>query len=60
LSEANLRAETHALVIAVQHGDRYITSPPADLRLTEGDFLYLLGDESDVLLARRRLTSGGS
>jgi len=56
LAEVNLRAETGALVIAAQQRGRYITSPPADLQLGVGDVLYLLGDESDVLLARRRLT----
>lgn len=56
LAEVNLRAETGALVIAVQQRGRYITSPPADLQLGVSDVLYLLGDESDVLLARRRLT----
>jgi K+/H+ antiporter YhaU regulatory subunit KhtT len=45
-------------VIAVQHDGRYVRSPPADLRLSEGDVLYLLGDDSDILLARRRLASG--
>jgi monovalent cation:H+ antiporter-2, CPA2 family len=60
LSEVNLRAETNALVIAVQQGERYITSPAADLRLREGDVLYLLGDESDVMLARRHLAGGKS
>ena len=38
-------------------GTRHRPSPPADLRVDEGPF-YLLGDESDVLLARRRLTAG--
>jgi CPA2 family monovalent cation:H+ antiporter-2 len=55
LAEVNLRAETGALVIAVQKNGRHITSPPADLTLSEGDVLYLMGDESDVLLARRHL-----
>jgi CPA2 family monovalent cation:H+ antiporter-2 len=57
LAEVNLRAETGALVIAVQQGGRYVTSPPADLKLSEGDVLYLVGDESDIMLARRHLTS---
>jgi len=57
LAEVNLRAETGALVIAVQQGGRFVTSPPADFRLSEGDVLYLVGDESDIMLARRRLTS---
>src|SRR5262249_37019101 len=56
LAEVNLRAETGALIIAVRQNNRYVTSPPPDFALTEGDVLYLLGDESDVLLARRRLS----
>jgi CPA2 family monovalent cation:H+ antiporter-2 len=58
LAELNLRAETGALVIAVRHDSTYLTSPAADLTLGEGDVLYLLGDSSDVLLARHRLTHG--
>jgi CPA2 family monovalent cation:H+ antiporter-2 len=60
LAEVNLRADTGALVIAVQQGGRYRTSPPADLMLAAGDVLYLLGDDSDVMLARRRLTGDGA
>jgi CPA2 family monovalent cation:H+ antiporter-2 len=56
LADVNLRAETGALIIAVQQNNRYVTSPSPDLRLQEGDVLYLLGDESDVMLARRRLS----
>jgi monovalent cation:H+ antiporter-2, CPA2 family len=56
LADVNLRAETGALVIAVRQNGRYITSPAADLQLGAGDVLYLLGDDSDVLLARRRLS----
>jgi CPA2 family monovalent cation:H+ antiporter-2 len=59
LAEVNLRAETGALVIAVQQGDRQVTSPPADLSLSEGDVLYLVGDVSDIALARRRLSQPG-
>ena len=58
LAEVNLRAETGALVIAVQHGDRYTTSPSADLRLDQGHVLYLVGDDSDILLARQLLSEG--
>ena len=47
------------LVIAVQQGGRYTTSPPADLMLSSGDVLYLLGDDSDIMLARRRLSGDG-
>jgi CPA2 family monovalent cation:H+ antiporter-2 len=59
LADVNLRADTGALVIAVQQEGRYTTSPPADLQLRARDVLYLLGDESDILLARRRLTGEG-
>ncbi len=59
LAEVNLRADTGALVIAVQQGFRYTTSPAADLRLEAGDVLYLLGDDSDIMLARRRLSGDG-
>jgi K+/H+ antiporter YhaU regulatory subunit KhtT len=55
LAEINLRAETGALIIAVQQNGRYLTSPPADLKLSIGDILYLVGDESDIMLARRHL-----
>lgn len=58
LADVNLRAVTGALVIAVRQDSQYVTSPPTDLRLQEGAVLYLLGDESDVRLARRRLTDG--
>jgi CPA2 family monovalent cation:H+ antiporter-2 len=58
LGELNLRADTGALVIAVQRGTEYVTSPAAELRLQAGDVLYLFGDVSDVLLARQRLTVG--
>jgi CPA2 family monovalent cation:H+ antiporter-2 len=55
LAEVNLRAETGALILAVQKSGRYITSPAADLELATGDILYLVGDDSDVMLARRHL-----
>jgi CPA2 family monovalent cation:H+ antiporter-2 len=55
LAEVNLRAETGALIIAVRQGGRYITSPPADLELSAGTILYLVGDDSDILLSRRHL-----
>jgi monovalent cation:H+ antiporter-2, CPA2 family len=60
LADVNLRADTGALVIAVQHNGRYITSPAADLQLKAGDVLYLLGDDTDIMLARRRLTGEGT
>jgi CPA2 family monovalent cation:H+ antiporter-2 len=60
LAEVNLRAVTGANVIAVQQGGRHITSPSADFTLREGDVLYLMGDESDIMLSRRHLASGGT
>jgi K+/H+ antiporter YhaU regulatory subunit KhtT len=45
-------------VIAIQRASRYVASPGVDLRLEDGDILYLLGEAGDVLLARRRLTTG--
>ena len=58
MAELNLRAKTNASVIAIQRHDRYITALSPDERLAEGDVLYLVGDETDVLLARNLLASG--
>jgi CPA2 family monovalent cation:H+ antiporter-2 len=58
LVELDLRAETGATVLAVRREGRTITSPDAGFRLAAGDDLYLLGDDSDVLLARHRLEQG--
>ena len=57
IAELNLRANTNASVMAIQRGDRYITALSADERLQDGDVLYLVGDETDVLLARQLLSS---
>jgi CPA2 family monovalent cation:H+ antiporter-2 len=58
LAEINLRASTGATVLAIKVGREYVTSPAAGQVLEAGHVLYLLGDASDVLLARDRLTSG--
>ena len=58
LAEIDLRAQTGASVLAIQSGQRYTTSPTADVRLVAGDNLYLLGDESDIVLARKHLAEG--
>ena len=58
MAEVNLRALTGASVLAIRRDGRSWTSPPADLRLAAGDVLYLLGDASDVLLAREHLDRG--
>jgi CPA2 family monovalent cation:H+ antiporter-2 len=56
LAEIELRAKTGASVLAIRRGERYSTSPNAETTLAEGDTLYLLGDDSDIALARRHLT----
>lgn len=58
IAELNLRASTGASILAVQRGSSFITALSPDERLNEGDVLYLLGDESDVLLARKRMADG--
>ena len=58
LVELNLRANTHASIIAIQRGKKYITAPSAAEQLQEGDVLYLVGDEADVMLARNLLITG--
>jgi K+/H+ antiporter YhaU regulatory subunit KhtT len=56
VAELNLRALTNASVLAVHRGEKYMTSFPPSERLHHGDVLYLVGDETDILLARRLLT----
>ena len=58
LGEVDLRAQTGATVVAVQKGQDYVTSPTAALVLEVGDVLFLTGDDSDVQLARARLSNG--
>lgn len=58
IAEVNLRAHSGASILAVQRGDRYRTALSASEVLEGGDVLYLVGDESDVLLARQRLIDG--
>ena len=58
ISEINLRAATNASVIAIQRGDRYITALSPEERLQTGDVLFLVGDDSDVMLARNLLVTG--
>jgi CPA2 family monovalent cation:H+ antiporter-2 len=58
IAEVNLRAETGALVVALESKGKRTTSPSADNALGAGDVLYLMGDTSDILLARARLSKG--
>jgi monovalent cation:H+ antiporter-2, CPA2 family len=58
LQDADLRKLTGATVLAVRRGSVTVTSPPGSFRLAAGDDTFLLGDDSDVLLARVLLTDG--
>jgi CPA2 family monovalent cation:H+ antiporter-2 len=58
LQELDLRNSTGATVLAVRRATGTTTSPPASFQLEAGDDIFLLGDDSDVLLARALLTQG--
>jgi CPA2 family monovalent cation:H+ antiporter-2 len=58
VADLNLRAVTGASILAIQRRDRYLTSLSPEERIEQGDVMYLMGDESDVLLARQHLTQG--
>jgi CPA2 family monovalent cation:H+ antiporter-2 len=58
LAEIELRATTGATVLLIDAGGKYIASPAGSQVLKAGQVLYLMGDESDILLARARLTQG--
>ena len=58
MAEINLRAKTGATALAIQRNGSYVTPVPPDEHVLASDVLYLIGDESDILLARRLLTSG--
>jgi CPA2 family monovalent cation:H+ antiporter-2 len=58
LTEINLRATTGASILALQRGAGYLTALSPDERLQEGDVLYMVGDDSDILLARQLLSEG--
>ncbi len=58
LQELNLRVRTGATVLAVRRKTGTITSPHGSFRLEGGDDVFLLGDDSDVMLARALLSDG--
>jgi CPA2 family monovalent cation:H+ antiporter-2 len=58
LQELNLRARTGATVLAVRRAGSTTTSPDGSFRLQANDDVFLLGDDSDVLLARSFLNDG--
>jgi CPA2 family monovalent cation:H+ antiporter-2 len=58
LQAINLRGATGATVIAVRRPTGTTTSPDGGFAFAAGDDIFLLGDDSDVLLARALLTDG--
>jgi CPA2 family monovalent cation:H+ antiporter-2 len=58
LQAIDLRNQTGATVIAVRRASGTITSPDAGFALAAEDDIFLLGDDSDILLARGLLTDG--
>lgn len=58
LGDVGLRSTTGATVLAILHGTAYITAPTATQPLEIGQVLYLLGDDTDIILARDLLTLG--
>jgi CPA2 family monovalent cation:H+ antiporter-2 len=58
MGEIDLRARTGATALAIQRNGSYVTPVPPDEHVRPSDVLYLVGDDSDILLARRLLTSG--
>jgi CPA2 family monovalent cation:H+ antiporter-2 len=58
LQELDLRVRTSATVLAVRRRDRTVTSPHGAFRLEANDDIFLLGDDSDVLLTRALLERG--
>jgi CPA2 family monovalent cation:H+ antiporter-2 len=60
LAEIDLKARTGALVVAVRQDTGYVPSPSASLLLESGAVLYLMGDDANVVSARRLLTGGSA
>jgi CPA2 family monovalent cation:H+ antiporter-2 len=58
LHQLDLRNSTGATVLAIRRGRTTISAPSAGLVLAGGDDIFLLGDDSDVMLARALLTTG--
>ena len=58
MADIGLRARTGATVLAINRGGTFITPIAPDEKVRPADVLNLVGDESDIMLARRLLTSG--
>jgi len=56
IREINLRVRTGASVIGIERVGRMIVNPAAEERLHAGDMLILLGDEDQILKAKRHLS----
>ena len=58
LHQLDLRNSTGATVLAIRRNGTTISAPSGGLVLAAGDDIFLLGDDSDVMLARALLTTG--
>jgi CPA2 family monovalent cation:H+ antiporter-2 len=58
LQNLDLRNRTGATVLAVRRGGQMTTTPAGTFTLAGGDDLFLLGDDSDITLARSLLADG--
>ena len=58
LQELDLRNSTGATVLAIRRNGKTTTSPMGNFTLERGDDVFLLGDDSDILLARALVTDG--
>jgi CPA2 family monovalent cation:H+ antiporter-2 len=56
LAQANLRARTGSIVVALRRDERLVPSPPADTPLVPGDRLALIGSSGQVDAAEALLT----
>ncbi|MFK7969393.1 MAG: cation:proton antiporter regulatory subunit, partial [Bacteroidia bacterium] len=49
IAELNVRSRTGATIIGLKHGDERVRlSPPAHLKLTEEDRLFILGKDEQL------------
>jgi CPA2 family monovalent cation:H+ antiporter-2 len=55
LAEANLRARTGSIVVAIRRDEQLLPSPPTDLPLAPGDRLAMIGAAAQVDAAERLL-----
>jgi TrkA domain protein len=58
LQEAGIRARTGAAVIAVLHGEDWLTNPPPETRFAAGDTLVVMGRREQVEAFLKTYCSG--